>query len=333
MDDFTQPNRQQFRYRLLGYDDNWTMANQSRVANYTRVPGGDYVLEIEGANSSGIWSENPARLSISVATPFFQSSLFYSLVIALAALLMQQLYRYRVKQIREKDQIRSDLNLKIAEAEMQALRAQMNPHFVFNSLNSINNFILSNDVRQASRYLSKFSKLMRLILNNSSKDKISLQDELDSLSIYIEMEEIRSSHGFDFTNEMKLQSQPSQIFIPPLLLQPFVENSIWHGIMPLKTRGHINLKITETMDHLECVIDDNGIGRKRAMEIRESKKIKRNSKGMKITEDRIRLYHSHHNGPSKVEIEDKYDSNGIATGTKVTLIIPIHCEMPIQQKQ
>ena len=321
MDDYTQPHKQSYRYRLVGYDEDWVEANRSRIAKYTRVPGGNYVLEIEGANSSGTWTSEPTKLYIYIATPFLKSNTFYALLALTIAALLFILYRYRIQQIREKDQILSDLNLKIAEAEMQALRAQMNPHFIFNSLNSINKFILTNDARTASRYLTKFSKLIRQILNNSKYKTIPLQDELNTLDIYVEMEQLRSSHGFDYECNLNLESNPLKILIPSMLIQPFVENAIWHGLMPLDKRGRITLNISQSHDLLYIIIDDNGIGRKKSAEIQANKEIKRDSKGLQITADRIRINDLKSQTNSNITIEDKYDNEGQALGTKVTIVL------------
>lgn len=321
MDDFTQPQKQKYRYRLVGYDDDWVIADKSRTANYTKVPGGKYTLEIEGANSSGTWSTAPARASIHIAIPFLQSQFFYFLVAGILLLCIHLIYRYRIRQIREKDQIRSDFNLKLAEVEMQALRAQMNPHFVFNSLNSINKFILTNDSRTASRYLTKFSKLMRLVLNNSSSKEISLQDELDALNLYVEMEQLRSSQGFEYSCNLQLGSNPISILVPPMIIQPFVENAIWHGLMPLERKGNLSLYITENEGLLNYVIEDDGIGRQRAMEIKSNKGVKRKSKGMQIISDRIKMSNRPGEEISNIAIEDKVDNHGNPAGTKVCITL------------
>lgn len=323
MDDFTQIQNHKYKYRLIGFDEDWVQADNRRTANYTGIPGGSYTFEITGANSSETWSDQVTQLRIYIATPFLKSKLYYFLLSAGIIALLILLYRYRIDQIREKDQIRSDLNLKIAEAEMQALRAQMNPHFIFNSLNSINKFILTNDVRTASRYLTKFSKLIRRILNNSSSDMITLQDELETLDIYIELEQLRSNNKFNFDCQLNIKSSPSQLLIPSMILQPFIENAIWHGVMPKEGQGQITLEISEQDRYLSCVIEDNGIGRKKSSEIKAAQEIRKDSKGLNITQERIKMSDIKNKTNSTIDIEDKFDNQGRATGTRVTIVFAV----------
>ena len=151
---------------------------------------------------------------------------------------------------------------------MSALRAQMNPHFIFNSLNSIDNYILRNKTQEASDYLNRFSKLIRLILQNSQSSYISLQDELEALRLYIEMESLRFNHKFDYRVSIQSGLYPESIEIPPMLIQPYVENAIWHGLMQKKEKGHLEIVITREGDLLKCIIEDDGIGREASRKLR-----------------------------------------------------------------
>ena len=177
---------------------------------------------------------------------------------------------------------------KQAELEMQALRAQMNPHFIFNCLSSINRFILKNETKIASNYLTRFSRLMRMVLMNSQKPLIALDDELQMLEIYLEMERLRFKNSFDYGITFLNVVDSDNIFIPPLLLQPFCENAIWHGLMHLPTGqagkegpGRLDIELSMQDNILHCIITDNGVGREKAEEMNSKTAEKEKSMGLK----------------------------------------------------
>jgi ligand-binding sensor domain-containing protein/putative methionine-R-sulfoxide reductase with GAF domain len=209
----------------------------------------------------------------------------------------------------------------LAETQLMALRAQMNPHFVFNCLNSIQECIVTEKYGEASLYLNKFSKLFRSVLNNSSKVMISLTEEVEVLELYLTLEHMRFEKSFQYKIHMAEDLETDEILIPSMLLQPFVENALWHGLMHKPDDRHLNIcfkKLNE--DVFQCIIDDNGIGRKKAFELKEEQsKTKRHvSKGMSICKDRIELlqkqgYHA------ALQIIDKYNNDKKATGTKVII--------------
>lgn len=215
------------------------------------------------------------------------------------------------------------LKEKAAELEMQALRAQMNPHFIFNSLNSINNFILKNDKAQASAYLIKFSKLIRMILENSSQPLISLGQELEALTLYIDMESLRFHQHFTNQIEYSEKLDTTSIKVPPLIFQPFVENAIHHGLMPKESPGHLSVKIQESGDRLFCTIRDDGIGREKAGSRTSGNPFKHKSLGMQVTRERISLLDHDRQEPSVIEIHDLVDATGNAAGTEILIQLPL----------
>jgi LytS/YehU family sensor histidine kinase len=172
---------------------------------------------------------------------------------------------------------------------MQALRAQMNPHFIFNSLNSINMFILENNKLQASEYLSKFSRLVRLILQNSQEAFIPLERELEALQLYLELESLRFVNKFEYKIAVADNVDPTMLKVPPLIIQPYVENAIWHGLMHTKEKGHLEIELYQQKEILFCKITDDGIGRKRAAELKSKSASIHKSMGMRITADRIAM--------------------------------------------
>src|ERR1043166_2625317 len=204
---------------------------------------------------------------------------------------------------------------------MQALRAQMNPHFIFNCLSSINRFIFKNETRAASDYLTRFSRLIRMVLIHSQKKLIPLEDELDMLRLYLDMERLRFKNSFDYTLATTNAVESTSIFIPPLLLQPFCENAIWHGLMHKEGQGHLNIELNEDGGMLHCIITDDGVGREKAEEYRSKSAEKEKSLGLKITKERLSLLNQGKTGGTFYEIEDILDENGEVAGTKVSLKI------------
>lgn len=197
---------------------------------------------------------------------------------------------YKKRRDAEEKQKESEFYALVAEVEMKALRAQMNPHFIFNSLNSISDFILKNDLRTADYYLAKFAKLMRMILENSEQKEIPLDDDLHILGIYMELEALRMGKKFSYEIQIDKCLNAEAILVPPLLLQPFVENSIWHGFSKLEGDGKISIQVKKEMDMIHFIIEDNGIGRKESATTEkigaEKGKV---SMGIRITQDRIHI--------------------------------------------
>jgi hypothetical protein len=215
----------------------------------------------------------------------------------------------------------AELQQKASELEMQALRSQMNPHFIFNCLSSINRFILKNEVDAASDYLTRFSRLIRMVLINSQQSLISLEDELEMLRLYLDMERLRFKNAFDyniiFTNRIDVGS----VYIPPLLLQPFCENAIWHGLMHKEEKGHLDVALSMEGESLYCSIADDGIGRKKAGEMKSKSVEKDKSLGLKITAERLALLNGNKGTSTFYKINDLLNEDGTVVGTRVDLKI------------
>ena len=210
---------------------------------------------------------------------------------------------------------------RIAGLEMLALRSQMNPHFIFNCLNSINRFVLRNDTESASNYLTKFSKLMRMVLENSKQPLIPLEEEVKCLELYMQMEQFRCKNAFTYYIKYHDNVNTEEAMIPPLLLQPFVENAIWHGVNPKEGNGEIGIEFFQRGDNMYCIIQDNGVGRKKASELRSQLSDHHKSMGLEITKERLAALDEDHNNGSPIEIIDLFDKNGSAVGTRVTIRI------------
>lgn len=322
---FTMPRDVRFRYRLSGFDE-WTEISGRRFANYTNVPGGDYIFQLQAANNEGVWNQKILELPIHVGTAIWATWWFRGLLVAVLVFAGYWLYRYRVQQVKKKQQLRSDYERKLANVEMSALLAQMNPHFLFNSLNSIDSYIIRNESKKASEYLNNFARLMRLILQNSRSNYISLKDELEALELYMQMESLRFKNKFCYSIAVDNDVDTSSVVIPPMLIQPYVENAIWHGLMHRSngSEGLVKISISKKEEDLQCVIEDNGIGRTKAEEIKAQKPTNhKRSMGMQITQDRIEIINKLYNMNASVEIHDLTDADGNAKGTKVELTIPV----------
>jgi tetratricopeptide (TPR) repeat protein len=218
----------------------------------------------------------------------------------------------------------NELKHKSAEIEKSLLRSQMNPHFIFNSMNSIQNFISQNDTYSAERFLSKFASLIRLILENTQQSYICLSDELNSLKIYLELEQLRFNKKFEFEFQIDENIEDEFIYVPPMLIQPYVENAILHGILNKTENGKIiiELKIDEQKKVLFCSIIDDGVGRAKANEIKLSQKTTRKSIGMQLTQERLKHLNSESETLISVEIIDLYNENQNPKGTQVNIVIP-----------
>lgn len=221
-------------------------------------------------------------------------------------------------------QLRSDFERRVAEAEMAGLRSQMNPHFIFNCLNSIKLYATENDSEKASEYLTKFSRLIRLVLENSRSECVKLRNELDMLQLYADMEIMRFKQKLSFWVEVEAGIDADFVEIPPLLIQPYVENAIWHGLMHKPTGGTVYVRVSQPQENLlQLTIADDGIGRVRAAELRSKSASHRKSFGLKMTSERIALINQLYQTRTQVEIHDLIDTNGQPAGTEVTLQIPI----------
>lgn len=317
--DYSEANDIEYAYKLEGFDKSWIYLGKQRSGSYTNVPGGDYVLKLKVRNNSGIWNEKGQSIRIHIGKPFWETWWFISLAVLAVAAIIYAIYTNRVRSIRKQARLRSDYEIRLNEFENSALRTQMNPHFIFNSLNTINSFINRNEPTRANQYISKFSKLIRLILNHSREKKIVMADELEVVDLYVSLERIRFDNKFDYKITASPDIELDSIEIPPLIIQPFVENAILHGLLPLPSGGMLQINVTREEDHLLLVIEDNGVGRKKAGEHKYALGEQRKSHGIEITLKRIELFNKEHNFQGKVMIKDLYNEAGEPLGTRVEI--------------
>ena len=310
-----------YKYRLEGLDSSWTYSENTFV-QYTTLPPGSYKFIVYALNSDGQISSNPAEINFIIDAPFWKTWWFYAALLAFVFILIYFIYKKRIQIIQQQEQEKTEMNKRISESELKALRAQMNPHFMFNAINSIQNFVVKNDSRSAQKYLTKFARLIRSVLENSKHDLVWLNKEVEALELYVELEALRASFCFDYEIILEDSLSAENLFIPPMIVQPYIENAILHGIMPLsERRGKLEIKFTKIGSVLKCIIDDNGIGRKKAKEIKERKQLSHQSMGMAVTQDRIDILNEQNNNLlTKVTVIDKVE-NDLAIGTTVEITI------------
>ncbi len=303
-----------YSYRLKVSDSTeWSKPGNQHVVSYASLQPGHYTFEVRTLGWNGQWSP-PASFDFVIEPPFWQTWWFLLLGSLFLSAIVFRIVRKRVAMIRSK----AALKQKITETEMMALRAQMNPHFIFNCINSIDALIQGNDKYQATVYLNKFAKLIRNILDNSKQHTVTLAKDLDTLKLYIELEQLR--HENKFTAELKFDKDLLQddYRVPPLIIQPFVENAILHGIKNKNdNEGMLTIEVKILQHIIQYIITDNGIGREAAGKIVQNKET---HFGMQMSYDRIRLFNKEET--ASVKIKDLY-RNEAATGTEVTVNLNI----------
>jgi len=315
------------------YYRSYIQTKESLTDNQTkgRFAANGYEQKIELLNNEKLISQQKLKIqdqqlkNESVLRNILIAFVFVVLLVSLL-LLRNALLKRRNEKLTSEN-IQRELQHKTIEMEMQALRAQMNPHFIFNCLNSINRFIMKNESQAASDYLTQFSRLIRLVLTNSKKAWIPLEDEMDMLRLYLDMEKLRFKDAFHYELYYASGVDPACLFIPPLLLQPFVENAIWHGLMHKKENGLVTISFTVENNILHCSVIDNGIGRSAAANAGSKSSQAHKSMGIQITRERLALINGELNTDKVVfNIEDLTDNKGQAAGTKVNLSIKFQQE-------
>jgi len=301
-----------YRYRFSD-EKKWNYLGTNPKLSLIKLSPGNYEIIIEAGDNLGNWQLEKLKINLGIKPPFYLTYWFFGLIILGLILIGYIINRYLVNQ----EKIKGKLKQKIKDVEMQTLRSQMNPHFLFNSLNSINSFIIQQKSKEASIYLTTFSRLMRNILDNSRQETISLEKELDTLRMYIELEMARLDHSFDYEINIDKNIDAEFLNIPPLIIQPFVENAIWHGLNNKKENGFIKIEIRQILESvLNIRITDNGIGRKASAELKKEQ-VKHKSYGIEITRARIELL----NPENQISITDLEDEKGNSQGTLVELKI------------
>ena len=309
-------------YKLEGLKNEWQHTNQTRL-DYQSLPSGNYRFQLYALNKFGVRSET-VKINFTIATPFWRAWWFYTLLLLAAILLTVFFVSRRNKKVREMLEDRNKTQQQFAALEQKALQAQMNPHFIFNCLNSIQQYILTNDKEKANEYLTGFASLVRQTLDHSEKKTISVSEEAQYLEQYLKMEKMRFGDNFEYSISIGDMVKSDFTEMPALLLQPYVENCLRHGIRYKKDHsGRVDILFDVKDNVLYCTIKDNGIGREKAAEYKSMQHIEYQSKGMSLTQKRIQLLNKVYDSNMKVNIIDHTDNFGNASGTEVIIEIPL----------
>ncbi|WP_236011147.1 sensor histidine kinase [Olleya sediminilitoris] len=316
-----------YQYRVREIDTSWqNIPLNTHYVNFNSLSSGTYKFELKAQNISAKQSVYAVPITFKIAKPFWQTYWFYCLVVLTVFGLIWLYFRWRMKQkerqrIAEIDKILIDK--KITNLRLENLRSQMNPHFIFNALNSIQDYIVSNEKELASSYLVKFSRLIRMYLDYSQLNEITLEEEFNALKLYLELEKVRFEDELDYNITIDEQLNTKQIKVPSLFIQPYIENALKHGLLHKLTNRELKVEANLIEQHkLQITVEDNGIGRQK------SEKLKRPNPqhkpfATKANEERVHLYKNKLKRDITIEIEDLYNENQKASGTRVIITMPI----------
>ena len=312
---FLSSQKVAYEYQLNGSE--WMPLNLNRSVIFNNLESGDYSFRLR--NSTG---SQPLSLNFSIATPFYKSVFFYLAISALIIALSGWHFEKKAKTIKQKEQIKLAQKQKELEniyLKIESLRSQMNPHFIFNALNAIQDYILKNETKLARHYLVKFSKLIRTYLDHSQADEINLKEEIDALELYLQLEQDRFKKAFNYTIKVDSEIDTSSIWLPTFLIQPYVENAIKHGFVNQEGDKSITIAIQFHHPHLIITITDNGIGRTRSEEMKKNKRTYK-SFATGANKKRVELLNSSSTYHIKIQIDDAFPAQPLP-GTRVIINI------------
>jgi ligand-binding sensor domain-containing protein len=321
----SNPEGVQYKWKLEGFDEEWSPVSKRREAVYSNLPPGKYTFCVLAANEDHKWGK-PVHYAFVITPPFWKTWWFLlTCGLTVTSVVAGGMY-LNVRAIRkrnEKEKAVLEMQKNLLELEQKALRLQMNPHFLFNCLNSIKGLIAEGNSENAKLYLTRFSKLMRAMLEYSRQSFIALENEIEYLRNYIELEKLSFGDKLEFRIEVSDELISAKISIPPMLIQPFVENSLIHGIAPRQSKGKVIVNFSIENNHIACVVEDDGIGREAAAQRSLQNDEKYASAAIAVTQERLNMVNRimGYEG-SGIEVTDLKNERGNAGGTKVKLLIP-----------
>lgn len=315
---FRSEQEMRYRYRINGIDDNWRNTSLSSL-EFTALPYGDYELEIVAINKFGKESL-PLKVQFHIKRPFYKTTWFIVLLVVLPGLLIFFYYKRRIDLAKKRQMQKLQQEVKIMELEQMALRAQMNPHFIFNCISTIQHLIMDNDTENIHKFVTSFSDLVRKTLDNAPELFISLNEEIKFLTSYFELERIRLEDRFSYIIDTTAIQHIDQWHVPNMVIQPFAENAIRHGVRYKKDgKGFIKINFEQQDTLLRCTVTDNGIGREKAMQLKQEMGIQHASKGMGLIFKRIDSLNAITSEKISITIEDLKDKDQKASGTKIII--------------
>ncbi|WP_111597840.1 sensor histidine kinase [Chitinophaga skermanii] len=320
---FDQPDLVEYQYNFSNDTARGWVTTMSNIIPYPNLQPGHYQLLIRARKFKSNWGE-PITLSISIQPQWYQEWWARGILFVLGLLVITLALRFVISKIKASEKRKTEYNRRIAELEAKALTNQMNPHFIFNSLNSVQHLILEKEEKQALNFLADFATLMRQMLNNSRKSYLSLDDEIAFLTRYLELEKIRFASSFVYHFEIEPALKEHTVYIPPMLIQPILENAIKHGLAPKNGNGNLLVRLWMKEDLLYCTVDDDGIGWERSNSIKSGKLMKHESTALSVIKERLQIIKSFNGSVGKLEIIDKFNSGfSNKEGTLVEILIPI----------
>ncbi len=319
--EFIFPERIEYAYQLTPLDNDWHYTNYfNRKITFSKLAPGKYVFRLKAQMQGENWDTRPVEYTIIIIPAWWQTNLFKICSGLFIIGLFFYFNRKRIQGIRKKEQQKTKHEKELMELEAKALRAQMNPHFIFNSLNSIKSLINKNESDKAAGYLTIFSKLIRTLFQNSDKREVSLFEELETCKLYTQLEKMRFGNKVEFLFDVNESIDLKDIKVPALILQPFIENAIWHGLVPKESGGKVTVSVKENNGAVECTIDDDGIGRELSSQYKAQYESTHQSKGIGLTQSRLELDKLLNEREDSIQIIDKINKVGIPEGTKVIII-------------
>ena len=314
---YRSKGRIKYRYQLITGTDTISSFTSNREVEFLSLHPGEYKFQVSAMNNSGVWSLMPAVFSFTINPAWWQTFWFKMIIVLLAASGVYLFFRNKVEKLR----YNFEMERRQATLQLTAMRAQMNPHFIFNVMNSIRNYMQNHDMKSAEKYLTSFSKLVRYVLDNSEVQEITLEEELNALRNYTELEIQRFENGFEFNIIVENGIILSETYLLSLLLQPFVENAIKHGISRMKSGGKILIDIRKTGESILIAVEDNGVGITEASRWNEAHRETHISHGTTINMERIEAYNKVFNKKIKTRIINLSDNEGKSVGTRVEVEI------------
>ena len=322
---FNSKDKARFKYRLKGAEKEWTKTNRGdNFIKYNALNSGNYILQVQNitADTSKIMTK---EIKLTVTKPFWFKWWFYLIlvVILLSIIRINNLKNTKISEAKRKNELKElEIEKQLVDLKLENFRSQMNPHFIFNALNSIQDYIITNNKNLAADYLGKFANLMRIYLNQSAQDVITLHEEITTLNQYLELEKLRFEKLFNYKLIINSNLNTKAIKIPTMLIQPYVENAIKHGLLHVKGKKILTISFSKKEDKLECIIEDNGIGREKSKIIQQKKHKKYKSFATNANKARLDLLNND-NGKIEVKTIDLF-KNKQPKGTKVIIIFPLY---------
>lgn len=321
----TNPNKVKYQFILEGFDPGWSPVTDATFITYSNLPPGTYTFRVKSSNDSGVWNSEAASFTFTITSPFWLTWWFFVLCGFVFILITVGSYRWRLTVIHRRNNTKQlEYKSRLLALEQQSLNASMNRHFIFNALNSIQYYINKQERLEANKYLTSFAKLIRKNLDSSvSGNLVSLSEELERLELYLSLELMRFKDKFSYEINIDDSVETELVGIPPMLLQPYVENSIWHGILPMEKPGKISVNIKMIGRDLIIQIIDDGIGITTSLKNKEKSSHGHVSRGIQINSGRLELLKQLTNENLKIEGPlETFDNAGNVTGTVVNLTIP-----------